>query len=233
MKHIMLLIAIVVLAGALGGCKEATPHTITVAGFASAATAPEKAIFTFEASHRGRNIPAVSRRVDQETEKVVVLARSLGVEESLITATQMSIYPHYNYKTGKLNAYNVSRSIVVELRDLDKYAELLDGAIKAGITVVGQVQMAVMDPTAQENRALSLALAKARDKAVLMARDYGLQPGAVLEITEFGQAPVHEAGFAAKQEGLLRRREADVVTVFQPGKITLTKSVLVTFTLQP
>ena len=101
--------------------------------------------------------------------------------------------PDYRWNQVKeqqeLIGYIAQRTIEVELRDLDKLGELIEGAVKAG---VNQLQPPILDSSKRRDahrEALSLAAADARANAATLAAALGAKLGKVVTINAVEGGP--------------------------------------------
>lgn len=200
---------------------------ITVQGSASVSVPPDMATFNFSILERGPNLPRLKSSVDGRSADLIDLARALGVVDSDITSAEVRIRPRYNHPDAKLLGYDVSRDIRVVLKSLDRYSELVNGAIEAGISNLGNIQLDISQRTSLQVNSLAAAMAVARRKAQIIAAEAGVTLGKVTSVSESG-LPAEMPLYQARAESMVM----DSRSVFEPGKIVVSSQVSVTFAIE-
>ena len=74
--------------------------------------------------------------------------------------------------------------VSVKVRDFEKVGDLLAGIVDKGANSFSQLSFAIDDPTSVENEARSEAIAKAKDKAMSIAKAGNVKLGKLLSIQE-------------------------------------------------
>ena len=201
---------------------------VQVSGTAKISAVPDIARFSFAVNGHGKLLPALKRDVDNKTAAVIALSRQLGVANKHISSAEISIYPQYDHQTRELTGYNLSRNISVELHRLDQYTALVNGAIESGITTINNINMEVGDREFLEGQALAAAVKAARKKAEIIAQNAGIELGRIISINEAG-SNFDNRRYEARE---LAFSDAAASTVFEPGEITVTATVIVVFAIQ-
>ncbi|TIP32217.1 MAG: DUF541 domain-containing protein, partial [Mesorhizobium sp.] len=91
---------------------------------------------------------------------------------------------------AELVAYQVTNTLSVRVRDVDKTGEILDKAVSLGVNQGGGIAFTNDDPKATITEARKKAVADAMAKAKTLAEAAGVSLGKVLEITDQNIAPV-------------------------------------------
>lgn len=199
---------------------------ITVQGSAQVSVVPDMATFNFSVLDRGLSLPRLKNTVDERSADLIDLARSLGVADSDITSAEVRIRPRYDHPEARLLGYDVSRDIRVVLKDLTRYSDLVNGAIEAGISTLGNIQLDVSQRASLEVNSLAAAMAVARRKAQIIAAEAGVSLGRVTSVSEAG-LPAEMPLYQARSESLAMGNRS----VFEPGKIIVNSQVVVTFAI--
>lgn len=201
---------------------------IEVTGQAEISVVPDMAVFYFSISRTGNSIENLKDSIDEKTKDLLYLCRKLGVDEKKISASRVSIHPQYNYKTKELINYSVSQEVKVILEDLERYSELVNGAIRSGVTTLSNVVMDTSKRQMLEDRALGEAVEKAVQKAKIAARSAGVSLGKVAVIREMsGAGPVSAYRFKAPMAS-----ESGGRNTFEPGEISVSAAVSVQYYIQ-
>jgi hypothetical protein len=108
---------------------------------------------------------------------------------------------------------------------VDKVGAVLDALVGAGANELGGISFGIAEPAPLLDDARRKAIADARRKAELFAREAGVALGRVLEIDESGGGPVPVAYGRMMAEA--------VAAPVAPGQLDLSASVTVTFAIAP
>ena len=167
-------------------------------------------------------------------DKVMAALKADGVADSDIKTTGYSVYPVYNYESGRtpaITGYNVSNTITVKIRDIDEAGNIIDDVeAAAGNDIrVNNISFTVDNPEQYNSEARALAMADALDRAQQLADLGGVQLGKPAYITESGgytaQPPIYydvKAGAST----------SEIVTPISPGETELQLSVQVVYNIQ-
>jgi uncharacterized protein YggE len=137
---------------------------------------------------------------------VVKALKEAGVTERDIRTTTLSLQPVYDYNTTgaapKIVGYELRNGVVATVRDLDRLADAVDGALAAGGTTLDGVTFRLDDPTGPEAQARTQAMRAARAKADALASAAGVTIVGVASISEAAESspwPVPYAGARADE----------------------------------
>ncbi len=125
--------------------------------------------------------------------------------------------------------YTVTQSVDVKMRDFKKISDIMGGVVTNGANQVGSLSFTTDDPTAVQDAARAIAIAKAKVKAEAMAKAGGFRIGQLLGITDGGYYPMYDSRSAVsayKAEGM--GGGAPPAPVIEPGS----QETTVTVTLQ-
>jgi uncharacterized protein YggE len=121
--------------------------------------------------------------------QVVAAVLAAGIPTEDARTAQLSIGPAWDYPANKpprVAGYQATNQLQVTVSRMDDIATVLDAAVGAGATTVDGIEFR-MSPglTAQAStEALAAAMADARARAAALAREAGLEVGAVRSIEE-------------------------------------------------
>jgi uncharacterized protein YggE len=235
-KFFIPIAAVLVMATLLSACgpttvNQSAPRTLSVNGAGTISLTPDIAyIYLGVHSENPSASEAVSSN-NAQTQKVIDALKSLGIDEKDIRTTNISIWPSTQYspegvQTGTI--YMVDNTVYVTIRDLTKLGDLLDSVIKAGANTVNSIQFDVADKT----EALKQARDEAVNNAVAQAGELALAAGVTLgEVQTIGfydsvPSPVYEGGKGGGGAA------ADMAVPIQPGQMTLTVTVSMTYIIK-
>ena len=228
MRNYRLLICCFAIVSIIASCSYEDEAGIEVTGSAIESVVPDMATFSFSINGRGKELAALKKEIDTKTTHMVSLCKKLGVETKNITSSEVSIQPQYNYQTKSFIGYEVSRKIKVVLNNLDKYTELVNGAIDSGITTINNITLDTKDREILERKALGSAIKAAKKKAEILATSSNINSGKVIYVKE-GGASIRRESYKFKQS----TSSADLAQgAFEPGEISVTATVLVRYSIK-
>jgi hypothetical protein len=227
------LLALVVSACAPAVGASSEVPTLSVVGTGNADLVPDIA-YIYVGVHT--ELPSASdamRENNAQTQKMIEALTAFGIDAKDIRTTNFSIWPFDKYdpltgvSTGE-KYYSVDNTVYVTVRDLDTLGDLLDTVIAAGANTVNSIQFDVADKDAALKQARADAVADAKAKAEELAEAAGMSVGAIRSIsfTDSQYYPVYDGG------GGGGGGEAASAVPIQPGQLTFTVTVSVTYELK-
>lgn len=242
MKNKTILFAVVALIALfVGACGPTTINqaaqpplrTISVSGSGQANLVPDIA-YIYVGVHTEK--PTASEAVSEnnaQTQKMIEALRKFGIAAKDIRTTNFSIWPQdkYNPSTGLPSGektYVVDNTVYVTVRDLDKLGDLLDTVVTAGANTINSIQFDVADKSEALKTARAEAVKNARTQAQELADASGVKLGEIQSIGFYDSSP--SPVFDGKGGGGGVAAEAAVP--IQPGQLTFTATVSITYTIQ-
>lgn len=197
---------------------------IHVTGYAEVMVTPDMAHLTFEIVRQGNDAGALTKEVDKATLAVVKLAESMKVKREDITTAVVQVTPEYRMNAGRsiLEGVSVRRTMQIELRDLDGYQALIDGALAAGVNSIVNVELDLDDRDQLERQALKAAIDDAIREAGFTAGELGVRVGRVIDVVVQDTGP----GVRPMMMAMAKMQED---TSFRPGQIAVSRTVSVLF----
>jgi uncharacterized protein YggE len=119
--------------------------------------------------------------------KVVNLARGFGIEAKHIQTDFINISPEYEYSSydvDRIVGYRVRMIIVITLKDISKFDDLLTGVLELGANFVRGVEFRTTELRKYRDQARALAIKAAEEKATALAGELGNSIGAPITIIE-------------------------------------------------
>jgi uncharacterized protein YggE len=232
---IFTVIALALLVGACAPAGNADVRTLSVSGSGEAFLAPDIAyVYIGVHTENTTAAQAVSDNTAQ-TEELIQAIRDFGVEANDIRTTNFSIYPmdRFDPSTGLPSGekvYAVDNTVYVTVRNLETLGDLLDTAVSAGANTVNSIQFDVEEKDEALQQARAEAVEDARNQAQALAQAAGLTLGEIRSISFF-DAPVYPL-FDGKGGGGMAAAEAAAAVPIQPGQLTFTVNVSVTYELR-
>jgi hypothetical protein len=169
---IVALIAIVSLTAWTGSQAEsAEPGLITVSGEAEVRVVPDEVVLTLGIETNDKDLKQAKRQNDDRVKAVLALIQGYGVKPQHIQTDHISIEPRYeyDYSQEEFIGYFVRKTVVVTLKDISKFEDLLTGVLEAGANYVHGIQFRTTELRKYRDEARALAIQAAREKAVALA----------------------------------------------------------------
>lgn len=209
------------------------PPRIVVSGEGEATVAPDMAILTLSVMREAKTARAALDANNDAMAAVIAAMKSAGIADRDLQTAGIQINPRYNYtnkadgsQEAELVAYQVTNTLSVRVRDVDKTGDILDKAVSLGVNQGGGIAFTNDDPKATITEARKKAVADALAKAKTLAAAAGVNLGKVIEITDQNVAP---APMPLNAKAVDAARAAVPV---QAGENSYTVQVTVTFELK-
>ena len=117
---------------------------------------------------------------------VVQKLKGAGLAADALQTRGYELQPEYDYANGRqtLRGYLARNSVEVRVDDLPRVGEIVDLAVTAGATSIGNVRFDLKDKAAAEREALRLAVEDARRRAEAAAAGAGLKVDRIVRLEE-------------------------------------------------
>jgi hypothetical protein len=184
------------------GAGLSATNTINVSGYGESFGVPDIATFTFTVSSEKSTVAAAQEEATTKINAVTAYLKAAGVADKDIKTSDYSVYPQYDYKTevcvagsycggGKqvLRGYQVRQTTLIKVRDTAKAGDLLSGVGEKGATEVSGLTFTFDDPEKVQNEARDEAIANAKTKADVLAKQLGVHLVRVVSYNDSGSYP--------------------------------------------
>lgn len=226
------------------GEHQPEPRTVTVTGDAEVRVVPDEVILTLGVENWSKDLDAAKRRNDEIVQGVLAVARRYDIDAKHVQTDHVSIEPRYedSYEQKEFIGYFVRKTVVVTLRDISKFEDLLSSVLEAEANYVHGVQFRTTELRKHRDEARALAIKAAREKAVALAGELGQEVGQPLTIREeqAGWWSWYNAWWGSRWGGMVSQNvvqnagpgayEGD--GSLAPGQISVNARVTVEFELQ-
>ncbi len=192
----MFLVALLALLPMGAVADEEAYRQIAVVGEASAKIVPDQVRFSITIEKNDKDLAMARRTHDVALKRFLDIAAKHDIAPNDMKTERMRVWPRYHHhhkKAGRiLEAYHVSTTIEVILREMEKTGVLLRAWTEAGFDQVGQGHYQLDEAKKKKLREeLKLqAVANARQKAESMAAVLGEEVGQVLTLRESSASPI-------------------------------------------
>ncbi len=204
---------------------------ITVSGLGEIRAVPDMANLSAGVISLGDTAAQALEKNTNDMQGVFNALSQLGIAQKDIQTSNFSVSPRYGrYDKSdippKIIGYQVSNSVTITLRDLDKLGEALDSFVTAGANNLGGVQFGFADPSALKTKARIAAVKDAKARAKLYAETAGATLGPVLTIQE--SAAPRPMPVMARMSAMVEDSSVPIAA----GENAVSVSITVTFSLE-
>jgi uncharacterized protein len=207
---------------------------IVVTGEGEAMVAPDMAVIQLSVVREAETARAALDANTQAMSAVMEALSAEGIAERDLQTSGFSVMPQYVYpdqgseaRQPRITGYQVTNSLSVRLRDLDRLGAVLDQAVTLGVNQGGDILFTNDDPAQTLTAARQDAIADARDKAETLSSAAGVRLGRIWRIDETSYPPQPLPMMRAE----MTRMAADTSVPVAPGENTYRVSVNVTWEL--
>lgn len=202
-------------------------NLFTVSGTGKVTVVPDTAVINLGITVSRPTVKSAQTEANSVINKVTTSLKNLSIPDKDIKTTNYFIYPQYDYQedTNRITGYQVSVSLTVTVRDLEKINQVIDTATNLGVNTVSGVQFTVDEGRQKEllRQARDEAVKEAKDKAVGLSRSAGITLGRVVNIQESGPDFPGPIAFAERAMG------GGGDTQVSPGSTDITSSVTLSY----
>lgn len=240
----MLTLILVLAAWSESPSQSGQPRLITVTGEADVRVVPDEVILTLGVETWDKNLEAAKSHNDEIVKKVLALAAEYGIPPEHVQTDYIGIEPRYQdgyYEDRDFVGYFVHKTIVITLRDLSKFENLLSQVLTAGVNYVQGIEFRTTELRKHRDEARALAIQAAREKATALAGELGQKVGEPQTIQEdqSGWWSGYSAWWGSRWGGTISQNVIQEMggtdwtggSSVAPGQIDVTARVAVSFEL--
>jgi uncharacterized protein YggE len=135
----------------------------------------------------GRNIKDVQDKNTKKMNAVIDFLKGFGIEDKDIKTINYNIYPRYNYENRiipEIIGYEISQTLEVKVRNLEKVGDILDKSVGVGINQVSSLRFWIDKDEDLKEQARKLAIDDAKEKAKNLASNLGVKLVNLVGFTE-------------------------------------------------
>ena len=178
------------------GAGVAAANTITVSGHGESVGVPDIATFSFSVVSDKPDVATAQADATTKANATTDYLTGQGIKKEDIQTSNYSIEPQYSYgnsactngycppSTQTLSGYEVRQTTTVKVRDTSKAGTLLAGVGSKGATEVSGLNFTFDDPTSVQTQARDKAIADAKTKADVLAKQLGVS---LVRVTAFNE----------------------------------------------
>ncbi|HMF86251.1 MAG TPA: SIMPL domain-containing protein [Nitrospiraceae bacterium] len=197
---------------------------IAVTGRGEVKVSPDRATIQISVQTRGSTAAAAAAENANKQQAVLAALRALGLGNDQLSTINYNVYPEQRYEQGKepvIVAYNVTNTILADVRKLTQVGPVIDAALSHGANMITSLQFYASNTEAARRTAIGTAIEKARADADAAARAAHGTLGTLLEINIGAYSPPPPRPMMM----MARKDAAQDSTPINPGEETLAVEV--------
>lgn len=249
MRKIFLLVWILV-CSAVGFAQTAdsVKPSVSVVGEAEIEIAPDQVQFTLEIVTTDKVLSTAKTANDRAAAQTLAAAKAFSIVADDIQTDSLTVSPRYASDKDPrgprfLLGYEVTKRVLITLKDLDKIDGFLSRLIEAGVNRIVRVDIQNSELQKHREQVRTLAVKNARERAVAYAKQLGQTVGKAYVIREeeadfpgytqghgSGSGNGTDSGYADSFELKCPAAFSREIT-FSLGKISVAEKIFVTFEL--
>lgn len=232
--------------------KDVPPmNSISVTGKGETYMIPDTASFVYTVLEEGKTATEAQDKSTAKTNAVLAALEKADIEEKDIKTVSYNINPKYEYRSNPRNidgscpmgyctdgksviiGYEVSQSIEVKVRDIEKAGDIL--ALVGGLNVsnVSGLSFVIDDMEAAKAEVRKQAIQDAKEKAKVISKELGVKFDEIISFYESGQdgypMPMAEMGYGGTAYATM---DAKVAPSLPVGENKLTTMVTITYSIK-
>lgn len=207
---------------------KAVPQ-IAVSGEGKIKVTPDQAVITVGTENTGNDAADVKTKNDVTIDAVVKYIKKMKIAATDYQTQRVSLYKSYDYQKKK-NTYTASQNIIITLKDLSKYDELIMGLVDSGVNVIHGVDFKSSKVTEYESQARIKAVQNAKAKAADYASALNQKVGKALLVSDNSMTNYPRPIYAAMKmdaESAAPARETLAI-----GEIEVIANVTISFAIE-
>lgn len=231
----------------IGGGVSAT-NTISISGEGEVFAPPDIARVSFSVREEAKKVADAQAKTSAKVKAALVAVRNLGVKDKDIKQASYGSYPKYEYtdipgvcpntysycppRQGKqvISGYEVSQTVTLTLRDLDKASGIVDALAQVGVTETRGPDFGIDNEDILKATARKQAIDKARTKAETLARDLGVS---LVRIVSFSEGGGEYPSYRGLTLGMFSKDSAtEALPELPKGDEKITSQVTVTYEIR-
>jgi len=206
-------------------------NTIAVTGEGKVLAKPDIGEVSLTVLSEAVTVAAAQKDNTQKMNRVTKAMKDLGVDDKDLKTTNYSISPNYQYTAGKsvIIGYQVTQTLDVKIRQLDKASDILAEAANNGANQISSLSFTIDNPDSIKAEARKKAIEDAKQKANTLKNDLGVTIVRIVSFSESGSQPPIPY-YADKALGM--GGGGEITPTIQTGQNEITVDVAITYEIQ-
>jgi hypothetical protein len=204
---------------------------ITVVGHGEVKVTADRATIQISVQTRAPTAAAAASENAAKQQSVLNALRALGLGNDQLSTVNYNVYPEQRYQEGKdpeVVGYNVTNTVLVEVRKLNQVGPVIDAALSHGANMITSLQFSASNTEIARRAAIAMAIEKARADAESAAKAARGTLGTLLEMTIGAYSPV-----PPRPVIMMRAAAAAPETPINPGEDTVSVEVTTRWRFNP
>lgn len=201
---------------------------ITVTGEGKVKVVPDQVSISISLETKGTNAVEVKKENDKKIDDILKFIKKSNIAKEDFQTQRVSLNPNYDYEKKKHN-YIATQTILILLKDLSKYDELMEGIVEQGINRIDYVTFQSSKQAQYQSEARKMAMKDAKLKAEDYVSVLAQKIGRVMTISDNSQTYYPQPIFAMKSMAMDSGAPRETLAV---GEINITANVNVSFILE-
>lgn len=209
---------------------EESLRTITVQGVGSVTAKPDMAVVRAGVVTQAASPAAAITQNSQAVAKLLATAKRFGIADRDLQTANFSLNPEYRrdrQAPPQIVGYRVNNGVTIRVRALENLGTLLDALVDEGTNQLNGIGFMIEEPDGFVDAARVNAVADAKRRAALYARELGVSVGRALQVTETGRTGPQPLRMFAAAEA----RSSRAVPI-APGEQKISARVTVVFEIR-
>lgn len=235
LSALMLLIAALLVGTASASFLGGDDREIHATGTGSVIGTPDRAQISLAVETQSPDVKIAQQDNAARMAQVIDALVAAGIPKDALKTTGYTIYqvydePEKSDSGQKGRSYRVTNTVTVTLHDVSRAGDVIDIGVANGVNAANSIRFMLSDEQAQALRteALKEAVSRAGADAQTVASALGISISSVKNVDiSMGYSPVLYENYAG-----LDMKAAAAPTPVQPGDVTVTASVTVTYLIR-
>jgi len=219
-------------------------NTISVTGRGETYIKPDIASFNYTVLEEGKTATEAQTKATAKTNAVLDAVKKAGVAEKDVKTISYNIYPKYEYTNSvctqyscppsksTIVGYEVSQSIEVKVRDIEKAGDMLVVVGGLNVSNVSGLSFVVDDMEAAKAEVRKQAIKDAKEKAKVIAKELGVRFDEIISFYESGQDGYLTPMMENQAYGGVAMDSMKVAPSVPAGENKLTTMVTITYSIK-
>lgn len=222
MKKFILLLTVLVSAAVATAQEQPLQPIVSVTGEGVVSVVPDGVTITVKVENDGNSATEVKTLNDQGIDAAIKFLKKMKLDAKDYKTEFIQLSKNYDYNTKEYK-FTASQTLVIQLKDLAKYEELMQGLLSNGVNRIDGVTFTSTKIETIKAEARKKAVENAKIKATEYASVLGQQIGKAIQITEssngYTPVPMYKSAMAMSNDAEMQTLAVGAMEV--SAKITI------------
>ncbi|MFZ1987871.1 MAG: SIMPL domain-containing protein [Minisyncoccia bacterium] len=220
-------------------------NAITVEGVGKATAVPDIAEISFTVMETASTVEVAQTAATKKNNAALAFLKEQKIDEKDIQTTSYNVSPQYEYPrpcpvgamcpdyidgNPKITGYQVSQTITVKVRDTAETGAILQGLGSLEVQNIYGPNFVVDNDASIKDEARAAAIADAKGRAEMIAKQLGVHLGDVIGYSEGGYYPMYDS--YGKGGGMMETAVSSVPPRLPAGEQETTVNVSITYEIR-